>query len=106
MKFWARIFAAGFATAALISAAQFGMVYGLGALRLDRSFAEPDGDWNLQLTWIAWFVLVAVVGGAAYAAGLSRLITKRLSVSVGVRLVSAVGAGLGAALTSLPLTVY
>ncbi len=106
MNFWARIFAAGFATAALISAAQFGVVYGLGALRLDRSFAEADGDWNLQLTWVAWFVLVAVVGGAAYAAGLSRLITKRLGVGIGVRLVGAVSAGLGAAVTSLPLTVY
>jgi hypothetical protein len=106
VKFWARIFAAGFATAALISAAQFGVVYGLGALRLDRSFAEADGDWNVQLTWIAWFILVSVVGGGAYAAGLSRLLTKRLSVGVGVRLVGASAAGLGAGVASLPLTVY
>ncbi len=106
MRFWARIFAAGFATAALISAAQLGVVFGLEALRLDRSFANADGDWYLQVTWVAWFVLVAVVGGASYAASLSRLHTKRLSVGIGVRLVAAVGAGLGAALTALPLTIY
>ncbi|GIH04326.1 hypothetical protein Rhe02_23930 [Rhizocola hellebori] len=106
MKFWARIFAAGFASAALISAAQFGVVYGLGALRLNRDFAEADGDWNIQLTWIAWFILTAVVGGGAYAAGLSRLLTKRLSVGIGVRLVAASAAGLGAGVASLPLTVY
>jgi hypothetical protein len=106
MKFWARIFAAGFATAALISAAQFGVVYGLGAVRLNREFADSDSDWNIQLTWIAWFILAAVVGGGAYAAGLSRLLTKRLSVGVGVRLVGASAAGLGAAVACLPLTVY
>jgi hypothetical protein len=106
VKFWARIFAAGFATAALIGAAQFGVVYGLGALRLDRPFEEADGDWHLQLTWIAWFVLVSVVGGAACAAGLARLLTKRLVVGVGIRLVAAVGAGLGAGIACLPLTVY
>lgn len=106
MRFWARIFTAGFATAALISAAQLGVAFGLDALRLDRNFANADGQWYLQLTWVAWFVVVAVVGGAAYAASLSRLHTKRLSVGIGVRLVAAVGAGLGAALTALPLTVY
>jgi hypothetical protein len=106
VRFWARIFAAGFATAALIAAAQFGVVYGLDALRLNRSFADADGDWNVQLTWVAWFILAAVVGGSAYAAGLSRLLTKRLSVSVGVRLVGASAAGLGAAVASLPLTLY
>src|SRR5215218_2782338 len=99
MRFWARIFAAGFATAALIAAAQIGVVYGLDALRLNRSFADADGDWNVQLTWVAWFILAAVVGGSAYAASLSRLITKRLSVGVGVRLVRASAAGLGAAVT-------
>lgn len=104
MKFWARIFAAGFATAALIGAAQFGVVYGLDALRLDRSFAEAGNDWNIQLTWIAWFVLVAVVGGASYSAGQARLMISK--VGVGVRLIAAVAAGFGAAVTTLPLTIY
>ena len=51
MRFWGRLLAAAFGMAALVGAAQFGVVYGLNVLRLDREFvAGTDNDWNLQLT--------------------------------------------------------
>lgn len=98
------MFAAAFATAAILGAAQLGVVYGISALRLDRSFAGSENDWNIQLTWIAWFALLAVVGGASLAANQARLLTDR--VGFAVRFVTSLGAGLGGLITMLPLTVY
>lgn len=98
------MFATGFLTAALLGAAQLGVVFGLEALRLDRTFTGVQDEWSQQLTWIAWIVLIAVVGGASFAAGQAQILTQR--VGVPVRMVTAFAAGLGAVVTILPLTAY
>lgn len=103
MKFWARIFAIAFATAALVGAAELGVVYGFDAIRLDRSFVKSGNDWSILLTWVAWFAIVAVVAGASHAASVAKL-TQRFG--VGARLTAALGAGLGGLAAVVPLAVY
>jgi hypothetical protein len=103
VKFWARIFAIAFATAAMVGAAQLGVAYGFSAIRLDRSFVKSGNDWNLLLTWIAWFAVVAVVAGASHAASVVKLGQR---FGVGARLTAALSAGLGALVAVVPLTVY
>jgi hypothetical protein len=103
VKFWARIFAIAFSTAALVGAAQLGVAYGFSAIRLDRSFVESGNDWNLHVTWIAWFAVVAVVAGASHAASVVKL-TQRFGPVA--RLTAAGSAGLGAIVALAPLTVY
>ncbi|MEU7823970.1 hypothetical protein [Catellatospora sp. NPDC049133] len=104
MRFWGRLLAAAFGMAALVGAAQFGVVYGLDVLRLDREFvAGTDNDWNLQLTWVVWFTIVAVAGGATFAAGLAQRDRRRIGAAV--RIVTAVAAALGAAAAAFPLTL-
>ncbi|WP_155374105.1 hypothetical protein [Catellatospora vulcania] len=104
MRFWGRLLAAAFGMAALVGAAQFGVVYGLDVLRLDREFtAGTDNDWNLQLTWVVWFTIVAVAGGATFAAGLA--LRDRRRIGAAVRIVTALAAALGAAAAAFPLTL-
>ena len=94
MRFWGRLLAAAFGMAALVGAAQFGVVYGLDVLRLDREFtAGADNDWNLQLTWVVWFTIVAVAGGATFAAGLA--LRDRRRIGAAVRIVDRPGRGAG-----------
>lgn len=114
MRFWLRVFAVAFSTAALIGAAQLGLAYGLSAIRFDRPFDGAVNDWNVQLTWIAWFTLTAVVGGTAFALSFGRMLARRIGMtsrhtdgtSVTARIVAAAAAGLGGLLAMLPLTVY
>lgn len=104
MRFWVRLLAAAFGMAALVGAAQFGVVYGLNVLRLDREFTSgADNDWNLQLTWVVWFALVAVVGGATFAAGLA--VRERGRFGAVARGVVGFAAALGAAAAMFPLTL-
>jgi hypothetical protein len=104
VTFWVRVFGAGFGAAALGAAAQLGVGYGLSAIELDRSFVTYEQQWSIQLTWIAFFTLVAAVGGTAYAVSRARLVDKRRGVSV--RAAAAIGAGLGTLLVMAPLTAY
>ena len=114
MRFWLRVFAVAFSTAALLGAAQLGLAYGLSAIRFDRSFSGAENDWNIQLTWIVWFAMCAVVGGTAFAMSHGRLLARRVGIAsrhtdgVGItlRAIAAAGAGIGAVLAMLPLTVY
>ncbi|WP_326551361.1 hypothetical protein [Micromonospora sp. NBC_01813] len=64
---WIRALGAAFGAAALAGAVQLGVGYGLDLVRLRRAFAGPTAEfWPTQLTWLAWFALVAtVVGGYA-----------------------------------------
>ncbi|MEU8077485.1 hypothetical protein AB0B31_18785 [Catellatospora citrea] len=104
MRFWGRLLAAAFGMAALVAAAQVGVVYGLDVLRLDREFtAGADNDWNLQLTWVVWYTIVAVAGGATFAAGLA--LRDRRRIGAAVRVVTALAAALGAAAAAFPLTL-
>jgi hypothetical protein len=104
MRFWVRLLASAFGMAALVAAAQFGVVYGLNVLRLDREFTTgTDNDWNLQLTWVVWFTLVAVVGGAAFAAGLA--VRERGRLGAVARGAAGFAATLGAAAAAFPLTL-
>jgi hypothetical protein len=64
---WARILLATLGVAALAGAGQLGVAYGLGIVRLTRVFDAVGRDqWHAQLTWVAWFAMVAaVVAGLA-----------------------------------------
>jgi len=114
VRFWLRVFAVAFSTAALLGAAQLGLAYGLSAFRFDRSFSGAENDWNIQLTWIVWFAMCAVVGGAAFAMSHGKLLARRVGVTgrhtdgagVTLRLIASAGAGIGAVLAMIPLTVY
>ncbi len=104
MRFWLRVFGAGFGAGALAAAGQLGVVYGLGMVKLDRNFANAEEEWALQLTWIAFFTLVAVVAGAAFAVNRAKHVDWRGGVMV--RVVAAVASGLGVFFAMVPLTVY
>jgi hypothetical protein len=103
LRYWARILPIAGGSGALLGAAQFGVLHGLGMLRLDREFYAAEGNhWNIQLTWVAWIALTATIGGATYAFNL----VKRDGRSTGffARLGVAVLAAAGTALTIIPLT--
>ena len=114
MRFWLRVFAVAFSTAALLGAAQLGLAYGLEAIRFDRSFSGAENDWNIHLTWTVWFAMCAVVGGTAFAMSHGRLLARRVGVGsrhtdgagVTLRVTAAIGAGIGTLLAVMPLTVY
>ncbi|WP_203730226.1 hypothetical protein [Paractinoplanes durhamensis] len=86
--------------AALAGASQLGLAYGLGIVRLTRVLDLTARDqWTAQLAWVAWFAMAsAVVGGMAGRP----LLPKRSG--AGTRLVTAVAAGVGAAVV-VPLTM-
>jgi hypothetical protein len=114
VRFWLRVFAVAFSTAALLGAAQLGLAYGLSAIRFDRSFSGAENDWNIQLTWTVWFAMIAVVGGTAFAMSDGKLLARRVGIAsrhtdgagVTLRLIAAAAAGIGALLAMMPLTVY
>ncbi|GIM92689.1 hypothetical protein [Paractinoplanes toevensis] len=86
--------------AALAGASQLGLAYGLGIVRLTRVLDLTARDqWTAQLAWVAWLAMIAaVIGGMA---GRPHLPTTS---GPGTRLVTAVAAGLGAAVV-VPLTM-
>jgi hypothetical protein len=86
--------------AALAGASQLGLAYGLGIVRLTRVLDLTARDqWTAQLAWVAWLAMTAaVIGGMA---GRPHLPTTS---GPGTRLVTAVAAGLGAAVV-VPLTM-
>lgn len=109
------MFAVAFGAAALIGAAQLGLAYGLEAIRFsDRSFEAAQNDWNIQLAWIAWFSILAVIGGTAFGMSHGKMVARRVGIAsrhtdgigVTLRLIAAAAAGLGALMAMLPLTVY
>src|SRR5581483_5358906 len=103
VRLWLKIFEIAFSTAALVGAAELGVVYGFDALRLDRSFVNSGNAWSINVTWLAWFAVVAVVAGSSHAASVAKL-TQRFGVRA--RITAALAAGLGAFVTLEALTVY
>ncbi len=97
---WAKLSGITVGAAALAGAGQLGLAYGLGILRLTRVVEVTARDhWTAQLAWVAWIAMTsAAVGGMA-----GRLHLPRRS-GAGTRIVSAVLAGIGAAVV-VPLTM-
>jgi hypothetical protein len=96
---WAKVLGASSGVAALAGASQLGLAYGLGILRLTRVLDVTTRDqWTAQLAWVAWLAMISAVAGAL--AGRMRL----PQAGTGFRIVTAVAAGLGAAVT-VPLTM-
>jgi len=68
LRTWLRAITTAFGVAAFAGAVQLGAAYGLQLVRLRRDFAGPTADlWPTQLTWLAWFAIVAAVVGACVA---------------------------------------
>lgn len=97
---WSRVLGTALGVGALAGAGQLGVAYGLGLVRFARPF-PTDGLWSAQLTWVAWFAVLAGLGGAAAGARAGR--RYRLAGQLGSRIAVAAAAGLGAAVV-LPLT--
>jgi hypothetical protein len=106
---WIRILATALGIGALAAAAQLGIAYGLGLVRFPRAF-PADGLWATQLTWTAWFAMLAVLAGATggvWTAGRLRRGTDRaaplqLGQRIMIVLAAAVGAVVTVALTAVP----
>lgn len=65
---WAKILLAALGVGALAGAGQLGVAYGLGLIRLTRTFDVTVRDeWTAHLAWISWFPMVAAVVGALAA---------------------------------------
>ncbi|MFY1697640.1 hypothetical protein [Solwaraspora sp. WMMA2101] len=65
LRTWLKALGAAFAGAAVVGAVQLGAGYGLDLVRLPRDFTGPAVDyWPAQLTWLAWFAVVATTVGA------------------------------------------
>lgn len=65
LRTWLKALGAAFAGAAVVGAIQLGAGYGLDLVRLPRDFTGPAVDhWPAQLTWLAWFAVVATTVGA------------------------------------------
>ena len=77
-----------------------GIGYGLGFLRFDRQF--PNDGSGRQLTWVAWFAALAVIGGAA--AGAWAACHRGLDLRLGGKVALVAAAGLGASVVT-PLTL-
>ncbi len=103
LRIWCRALLAAVAAAALVAAGQLGVAYGLGIVRLGRSFEAGAGNqWNSQLAWVSWFAMLAAVAGTVTA---NRSIRRRgLTPGVGTRIILAICGGIGAG-TTVPLTI-
>jgi|GEM_PF-1890388 len=68
LRTWLRAITTAFGVAAFAGAVQLGAGYGLQLVRLRRDFVGPTADfWPTQLSWLAWFAIVAAVVGACVA---------------------------------------
>ena len=98
---WAWVLGTATGVGALAGSGQLGIGYGLGFLRFDRQFPN-DGVWSAQLTWVAWFAALAVIGGAAAGAWAAR--HRGLDLRLGGKVALVAAAGLGASVVT-PLTL-
>lgn len=65
LRIWVRAALTALVTGALVGAGQLGVAYGLGIVRLARTFdVTARNQWNAQLTWVSWFAVLAAVAGA------------------------------------------
>ncbi|MEE6260412.1 TDT family transporter [Plantactinospora sonchi] len=100
---WGKVLLTALGVGLVAGAGQLGIAYGLGIVRFNRAFeATTANQWPAQLVWVGWFALVAAVAGTVVA----HLLTRRydLPVATGTRLVTAIGATVGA-LVVAPLSM-
>ncbi|WFE23387.1 hypothetical protein O7621_08895 [Solwaraspora sp. WMMD937] len=111
LRTWLRAITTAFGVAAFAGAVQLGAAYGLQLVRLRRDFVGPTADfWPTQLSWLAWFAIVAAVVGGCVAQRVAeqrparprRVSAVRTAVR---RVVLALVAAIGAALAVVGLSV-
>ncbi|MFV2008858.1 MULTISPECIES: hypothetical protein [unclassified Micromonospora] len=111
LRTWLRAITTAFGVAAFAGAIQLGAAYGFQLVRLRRDFVGPTADfWPTQLSWLAWFAIVAAVVGAGVAQRVAeqrpawprRVSAVRTAVR---RVVLALVAAIGAALAVVGLSV-
>ncbi|GAB7048676.1 hypothetical protein [Catenuloplanes indicus] len=96
IRTWGRVLLTSLGVSLLVGAGQLGVAYGFGLVRFGRAFADGiENQWHAQLTWVAWFAIVAAVTGALAADRAAR----RLGYDGGLRMLAglAVSASIGAA---------
>ncbi|MDR7279430.1 hypothetical protein [Catenuloplanes atrovinosus] len=68
IRTWGRVLLTSLGVSLLVGAGQLGIAFGFGVLRFGRAFSDGiENQWYAQLTWIAWFAIVAAVTGALVA---------------------------------------
>jgi hypothetical protein len=103
VRIWGKVMPTAVGAGVLIGAGQLGVAYGLGIVRLDRSFEAGAGNqWNTQLAWVSWFAMLAAVAGAAAAERVAR--RHQDAPGVGTRILVALFGGVGAGAV-VPLSV-
>ena len=82
--------------AMLAAASQLGVAFGLGVVRLSRTFqVDQENQWTAQMAWVSWFAMVAAVAGAVAADRMAR--RNGYEGGIGSRIAYSVTAGVGAA---------
>lgn len=103
LRVWGRALLTAACAGALVAAGQLGVAYGLGVVRLVRTFDVTAGNqWNAQLAWVSWFAILAAVAGAAAAERVVR--RHQATIGTGARILLALFGGVGAS-AAIPLTV-
>jgi hypothetical protein len=96
LRTWGRVLVTALAVGLLASTSQLGVAFGLGIVRLDRTFAAAEeNQWVAQLAWITWFPIVAAVAGAV--AGNRRAVRHGYHGGTGSRILYSIAASVGAA---------
>ncbi|GAB3508203.1 hypothetical protein GCM10027575_17810 [Phytohabitans suffuscus] len=87
---------AALGVAMLAAASQLGVAFGLGIVRLSRTFpVDQENQWTAQMAWVTWFAMVAAVAGAIAAERTAR--RHGYEGGTGSRIAYSVFAGIGAA---------
>ncbi len=103
VRIWARAALTALVGGALLGAGQLGVAYGLGIVRLTRTFDVNAGNqWNAQLAWVSWFAVLAAVAGAT--AGERVVRRDEHSLGAGARILLALCGGVGASIV-VPLSM-
>jgi hypothetical protein len=96
IRTWSRVLLAALGVAMLAAASQLGVAFGLGIVRLSRTFpVDQENQWTAQMAWVSWFAMVAAVAGAVAADRMAR--RRGYEGGTGSRIAYSVFAGLGAA---------
>ncbi|WP_345509352.1 hypothetical protein [Phytohabitans houttuyneae] len=96
IRTWSRVLLAALGVAMLAAASQLGVAFGLGVVRLSRTFpVDQENQWTAQMAWVAWFAMVAAVAGAVAADRMAR--RHGYEGGIGSRTAYSFCAGIGAA---------